>query len=54
MVFYYIRIYIKLLLLLLFKIRLVNEFESDKLLKSNNCPIVIPVIGPYCRFLIPS
>jgi hypothetical protein len=36
-IFYYIRIYIKLLLFL-FKIQLVNEFESDKLLQSDNCP----------------
>jgi hypothetical protein len=37
MVFYYIRIYIKLLLL--FKTRLINEFEPDKLLQSENCPL---------------
>jgi hypothetical protein len=36
MIFYYIKIYIKLLLFL-FKIQLVNEFEPDKLLQSDNC-----------------
>jgi hypothetical protein len=35
--FYYIRIYIKLLFFL-FKIRLVKEFEPDKLLQFDNYP----------------
>jgi hypothetical protein len=36
MVFYWIKIYIKLFLFL-FKTRLVNKFEPDKLLQSDNC-----------------
>jgi hypothetical protein len=39
MFFYYIRIYTKLLLFL-FKTQLVNKFEPDKLLQSDNCPLI--------------
>jgi hypothetical protein len=46
--FYYITIYIKLLLLLL-KIRLVNEFEPDKLLQSDNSPLTEILHPPLVR-----
>jgi hypothetical protein len=45
MVFYWIRIYIKLLLFL-FKIWLVNEFEPNKLLKFDNPPDWNPASAP--------